>query len=446
MLCLSDILQNKARSRSKLGSRLSVGIAGSVSVMAGVILWGCVSLDKVKSASLYGVLAIYVAMMITSIVYASITCANTLKSESGLALCRSWHKRAYKLVSGLTIVEHCVFFTAAPIILYHGLGLSMTECFSMRSCDGMNYSTWVTVSQRSDRLRTQELRSEPVRANLDSGNMAVFGGLLGSLGFALMSISLYIYGESSRRGASKTGFSLFRRRIRLVRFMGLASLTQLVFAIIGMTVVGNNWFVASLILSVISVYPIIVLHKGLSKDPTITRFQFRRIVQTSIFLIFVWLYCSGTGVSASLVSGIDLTGEQIFSLAGGSAAAQLILLLVFHLIFSALSATAIYTHLTITDVIESLQRTITKPEVPPTASVCATDIHTPQPSTPVMTWESRLCASCSTNQPNCVLVPCGHSVICSDCSRALLTIPGFRCPLCCVEVIDSQNIGNQASL
>ena len=215
VLCLTDILQTKTRSRSVLSGRLSLAITVALSVMAGDILWSAITPNWVSSSSLYGVLAIYSAMMITGMFYCSITCFNGFRTETSLLSLRSWHKRAYKLVCWLTIAEHCIFFTAAPIILYHSLGLSITKCFSAHDCSGIEYSTWVTVSTKGNQLRVQELRNEPVEASLKSANLAVFGGLLASLAFGLIALSLYMFGEYNRRrapsgGKARTGMTLIR--------------------------------------------------------------------------------------------------------------------------------------------------------------------------------------------------------------------------------------------
>lgn len=283
--------------------------------------------------------------------------------------------------------------------------------------------------------------------------MVVFAGLLASLGLSLVFTALYLYGEACRKtrpvdNKPRPGFSLYRRRIRMVRFMGACSLLQLIFGIVGISTVGNEWFSACIVLSVVSLYPVYRLYKGLTKDPTLTRFQFRKISQLSLTVIFISLYASGTGGYASLVSGIQISSEQMVLLISGKAMAQLVLLIVTHFVLSGVSFAAIYLHLSVTDVIESLRKT----EESVKASSIELEQHITRTHTPhedevrtermgsVIAWESSQCASCSTNQSNNVLVPCGHSVICSDCAKVLLTIPGFRCPVCCAEVIDAQTI------
>jgi hypothetical protein len=452
-LCLQDLLLSKARSRSGLSSKLSVGITLASICMFAVCLWSTISLDQVRTSSLYGVLAVFAAIMIGVIVYSSLTWSNNYKIKTDPSGVRSWQKKAYKLLSGLTIVEHCVFFTSVPIMLYHALGLSMSECLSSKTCFGSEYSSWVTVSVKDFKVRVQELKSEPVQALLGTSNLAIFSGLLASLVLGVLAVVLYLYGEASRRCAQRSGkvhsrIGVIRRRKLFVRIMGLASFCQLIFSILGVALVRNNWFAACIVLAVLSAYPIYKLFNGLTKDPTITRFQLRKISQRSISLVFIWLYCSGLGISAACISAIDLPSEEIVSLIGKSALAQLILILVFHLVFSILSGAAIYTHLSVTDVIESLAKTKATASLDNDHALdqrkqqteTSTEVHTPDHGGQVLPWETTQCASCSINQSNCVLVPCGHSVICSECSRGLMTIPGFRCPVCCTEVIDSQVI------
>lgn len=407
-------------------------------------------MKKVSRSSLYGVLGVFGGILIATIVYCSITWVRGSQLLGNLDEVRSWHKKAYKLLAGLAIVEHCVFFTCVPIMVYHSLGLSMSRCLSASFCAGMSNMHWVTVSVKDDKVRTQELLTQPVTAHLTADRLAVFGGLLASLAFAILTVVFYMYGEASRRTLSKNGKSrscltLFRRRTQLVVSMGCFTLTQLLFGILGIALVKSNWFAGCIVLAGVSLYPVSKLYKGLTKEATITRFQFRKVSQTCVTLVFLWLYCSGCGISSALMSGIDLTSSTIFDLAGSTAMAQIILILVFHLIFSALSATALYIHLSVTDIIESLKKTeasltvvVEDPPTPKQRMPEVTEPNTPAQPNEVISWEARHCASCNTNDPNCVLVPCGHSVICSDCSNVLLTIPGFRCPLCCTEVIDSQ--------
>ena len=167
-------------------------------------------------------------------------------------------------------------------------------------------------------------------------------------------------------------------------------------------------------------------------------------------LLFIWLYCCGAGVSIAFISALPLTSADSGIIISSQSVNQLILLLVFHLVFSCVTAVSMYIHLSLTDTIQSLIKVNVDAEnamptrpMPHMESidedkmtvVMSSDGESIRPMS-VVSWNMKQCASCSTQQANTVLVPCGHSVICTDCAKVLLTIPGFRCPLCCVEVFD----------
>ena len=142
-------------------------------------------------------------------------------------------------------------------------------------------------------------------------------------------------------------------------------------------------------------------------------------------------------------------------LIGKESVAQLVCLVVVHSLFSVASGVAIYLHLSLTDLIKSLQACgIPKTEDPSSPARQLTliqddmsldgiagprDVVSEKSAAPgsVMDWGQRLCAACSRRQPDTFLIPCGHSVLCGECAQILLRIPGFQCPLCCADVVDS---------
>lgn len=456
---LRSLLVDRAEAKCRLSARVGMGLIAGLIFLTSVALWSTISLDRVKSNSLYGILAVFATIMIGGIIYGSLNIARSSGWLNSLDSTRAWHKRGYKILSGLAIIEHGVIFTCIAVVLYHALGLSLTRCLSRGSCQGINFENWQTVSSAGKKFRTQELVSSPVTASISDANMAVFIGFLVSMFLGILVNGVYVYGEACRRscppgGKVRPAVSLFGRRKQLVNLMIFVSLLQLIFSIIGAAIIGAGWwFPACIVISFGSWYPLCQLQKGLTKDVTITRFQFRKVSQLCLSLVFLWMYATGLGVYAALVSGVRLTSGEIVSLISGSALVQIVLMLVLHVAISILSFVGIYVHLSITDIIESIRKTDDASAAndaekaipsPPTETGTPQNVpEYPTPQAPPMVWDSPQCASCSTNPSNCILVPCGHSVVCSDCSRVLLTIPGFRCPVCCMEVIDSQTAPNK---
>ena len=449
---LESLLVERAVRRSTMSSQISVAVTSCTLVLMIVELWSAISLDHSgQSTTIYGLFAIFALVFVVSLALSIYTCktnAKVVSSEVGYAVVvRTWHKKAYKFLVGLVVVEHCLFFCSLPVMLYHSLGLSLSECLTQRSCYGMNYSTWVTVSSRSN-VRTQELQSLPVYVYLTNSALAMFGGYIVTLVAGLIVVGLYLFTESRRRESLKSPLSIssLPNRLKLIQGMALTTVTQLIFSIVGLCTMLTNWFVISLVLALVSGYPVHRLWKGLPTEKSTTRLQFRKISQICISLLFLYLYCSGAGIATSLISNSPYHSEETGFIMGGSAVAQLALLIVFHVLFSVLSSLGIYLHLSVTDMMSSILKTseLSKkvsdeptqgaPVVVEDGAVCQTADHAA-----VMDWGHRLCAACSSHETNTVLVPCGHSVICKECSEVLLTIPGFKCPLCCMEVFDCHN-------
>ena len=166
-----------------------------------------------------------------------------------------------------------------------------------------------------------------------------------------------------------------------------------------------------------------------------------------LWLLFLWLYVAGTGIAISLLVELPIYSVDTFSgssstvIIDSSSIAQLVCLLVVHLFFSAVSSVAMYIHLSLIDLLDSILKADGFPSEPTKNPVIVEEGGS---ATPIQRQRSNqswimddTCACCSTNKTDTVLVPCGHSVICSECARAVLGIPGFKCPICCVEVFDS---------
>ena len=453
---------SKITSRSLVSTRSSISLAAFAFSLVGAAFWSAISLDiKVHTTALYALSVVYCLVFVGTLVHLIYDGSSytSLRSTSEVIAGKvaNWHRSAYKLLICLVIIEHCLFFTSLPVVVYHSLGLSLSDCLLKRKCTGSSFGSWVTVSSQGH-TRRQEYQSVPVSVAFSNGVLAVFVGYLTVLGTALILDAIYVYTESIRTNPLKApkgprDIALFRNRQRLVYGMGGASLLVLVFSIVGQSVLRANWFVFSIALSLVSAYPLWMLSSSLSKEPTITRFQLRKIAQICVGLLFLWLYAAGAGVSTSLLSPLRLTTDEGAPVLDSPSIGQLVLLLVCHLGFSISAAIGIYVHLSITDVVRSLVKTkepfsqhqaeppaaeaqsIPKSQDEDVATVVMGETESVrQPS--VLSWHMRQCASCSTRYPNTVLVPCGHSVICSDCSKALMTIPGFRCPICTVPVYD----------
>ena len=444
---LRGLLLSRVQSRSSISFRISLAVLVCSLALASAGLWSAVSFSKrISTYALYGLFGAYLAIFITTTVYTLLNSRANAAVQS-LGECnsvpaRSWHKRGYKILIAVAIVEHCLFFVTLPVILFHSLGLSLSSCLFDGRCAGMDYNTWITISE-SDGVRVQELFWTPIIVKLSRAVKITFAAYLAALGMAIITTGMYMYAEAQRQRVPtppkrRPSISLYVHRVRLVTCMGIASLIQLILSVVGITVIGDHWFAFSVILAAGSGYPLLLLKRNLSNDASITRFQLRKLAQICLCLLFMWLYCAGAGVSLSLISALPLSPAGQPGLVDAESVAMLIVLLVVHLIFSAISAAGIYVHLSITDVVQSLLRakpdtTLKRQDTMEMESMRGDDMGSIKS---IVEWGSRLCASCSTHSPNTVLVPCGHSVVCSDCCKVLLTIPGFRCPLCCVEVYD----------
>ena len=446
---LKELLDNRVRSRSIVSSRVSALILfSSVSLSSGSI-WAAISLDsKVRTWALYILMILYILVSLTISGYSFLTWRRNQRILQSMEKSRSCHKVGYKLLVGLLIFEHCVFFVSIAVMVFHSLGLSLTTCFSHSECTGFFYEGWVTLFSRNG-MRSQKLTSRPVVVALSSTQRGLFWAYICTLAIGLIAVGLYFCSEGLRRTVSGkvtpivSFISLYERRLGMVKVMGACCIISLVCSVIGVSLVGCNWFSAPLILSIASMYPVFILKRGLSREPTVTRFQFRRIAQICISLMLIWLYCFGTGIAVSLISGINLHTEDDNIIMDKTSVAQLVILVVFHLLFAVSCAVGIYLHVSVSDIAESIMRTVASTKVSAekadkTTIPIADNTQELAKEQSVASWSSKLCASCSTHAPNSVLVPCGHSVICSECCNVLLTIPGFRCPLCCVEVFDCQ--------
>ena len=438
---LEKLLENRVSTRSTLSFRLSLAIVVSTSFLMFDLLWCAIALgDQSDSTSLYGLFGVYVFIFICSTILCIYNYKNDSKVQSNSldGTVRVWHKQGYRMLLLLVVLEHCLFFCSLPIMVYHSLGLSLSECLFQRSCSGIDYNTWVTTRTQGN-TRTQRFETVPVNVYLTDAVMAMFGGYIVLWGFGIVQIPLYMYLEKKRVTESTLSYI---NRYRLLCGMALTSLALLLFSIVGLSVIKTNWFVLSLVLSIISIYPLYRLKKCFSKKGKITRLFFRNIAQISISLLFIFLYCSGSGVATSLIVSSPYHVEDNGFVISASAVAQLAILICVHVIFSVLSAVALYVHLSLSDMLWSSlqtanfakQRRDSTDNGPP---VIVDDFaDKPESVVSVLDWGHRMCASCSSQATNTTLVPCGHSVLCKDCSQVLLTIVGFKCPLCCLEVVD----------
>ena len=371
---------------------------------------------------------------------------------------RTWHKKAYKMLAGLVVVEHCVFFLSIPITLFHALGMSLSDCLAHYECTGIRYSAWTTVSG-SNTERVQRMQSKDLSVHLGSDRVGLFISFLVFLGLGVLLLGGYVYGEVVRKkapvsGKTRPSISLFQNRKLLLKLMACVSLAQFVCSVVGLSLL-SSWLVAPTLMALATAQPLYNLNASLTREATITRFQLRKIFQICLALLFFWLYCAGGGAAMSVISALNVSIDGSASWSYRGAVTQILVLLALHLIFSVSSGIGVYVHLSITDVIESLFQTkkrdidiLEKGEAVQTRPHECVDVPcgaVPEPATvqatitnePTMEWGAKQCASCCTNQPDIVLVPCGHSVICGDCSKVLLTITGFRCPLCCAQVHDA---------
>jgi hypothetical protein len=447
----------KIRDRSIISYRLTVAVASLAFCLDGVALWSSISLSLlVKTTALYALFVLYSLLLIGLMVIwryegkaMDVSCMDATRGRASL---KKWHKYSYRWLIGLMIVEHCLFFCSLPVVLFHSLGLSLSDCLISSGCTGITYDAWVTTYKRNN-SRRQELQTIPVSVSLSTAVKVVFGLYLAFLGVSIILEGFYFYAESLRCGKAAPGkrLSLYRNRRRLSDSMCIANSAQTIVSIIGMALLGANWFALPLALSLISFYPLYRLRKSLSKESIITPFQLRKTATICLSLLFFWLYCCGSGVSASLLSQLPLQTEDSTIIISPQFVAQAVLLLTFHLLFSSVVGVSIYIHISLSDTVQTLIRLTEEPKQSPPEPITrpAPTMDSIDEGTVVMmsetasvrqasvvSWNMKQCASCSTRNPDTVLVPCGHSVICSDCSRVLLTIPGFRCPLCCVEVFD----------
>ena len=437
---LKELLEERISSRSIQSSRTSGLIFLSSLLLAITMIWTAVSMDKhVQTVALYILMSLLVFVSVCVFGY---FCMNIRKNRTGVTDTvgsRSWHKVGYKVLVGVAVLEHCVFFISIAVMVYHSLGLSLTQCFSKHTCIGFHYEGWVTTSVRFD-SRVQTLQSQPVVVELSSTQRSLFWTYMSALVVGLVTVGIFFFVESRRRAPPAkenriAWIRLHRWRLSFVRVMGLVCVIPLVLSLLGIFLVGSNWFSVPLVFSIVSLYPVFLIKRSPSREHTITRFQFRSIAQISISLVFLWLYGYGSGSAISLISAVSMRSQDEKLIMDSASVAQLILLLVSHFIFAVSCAGGIYLHVSVSDIAESIIRTRTaKSEYIPATTL---DVQAPD-TLSVVSWGCKLCASCSTHAPNSVLVPCGHSVICTECSSVLLTIPGFRCPLCCVEVFDCQ--------
>ena len=458
---LRELLLSRACSRVSISKRISIALFASSALLVAVSVWSAVYLDsKVKTNALYGLMVAYILVFVMTTCYTSYNSVNAglliHNPSSSIARVRAWHKKAYKLLSATVIFEHCLIFCSFPIVMYHSVGLSLSRCLFGVTCTGIYYNIWETVSSGS-RARIQQLVSLPVSVKLSTAQLAMFGCFIGFLGIAILSLIFYWFGESLRRPrASETKkplsrLSNFSTRSKSYYVMIASSSLAIIFSVISLCVIQTNWYVVSLLLAVLAIVPLYKIRK-IFREPRITRLQFRHVSQMCLALLFLWLYVSGTGSVTSLLVNLPLytvdgSSDSTTLIIDSSSITQLVSLLVIHLVFSGLSGTGLYIHLSLMDVLESVVK-IDGPSADQhgvstkergTVETVEEDCPTPiQRQRSDHSWNAEICASCSTNKNNTVLVPCGHSVICSDCARVLLGIPGFRCPLCCVEVFDSQ--------
>ena len=450
---LQSLLLSKTLSRCRLSTKLSVSIAFSSVVLAGCALWGTLNLDKtINSKSLYGLFGVYCFVAVCLIAYASVTW-NANRNSASPTL-RGWHKKAYKMLAGLVVVEHCVYFMSIPIILFHAVGISMSDCLTSPICTGLPYNTWTTVDETSTQ-RIQRKTSQNLEVRITSGSYDLFVTFLVFLSGSVALLAAYVYSEMVRKklpaaGKTRPWISLFSNRQLLIRCMMCASLGDLICAAVGLSTL-SSWLVGPLLLALTSAYPLFKLKSLLTKDPTITRFQLRRVFQTCLALLFLWLYCAGGGAALSILAPLVSVAQTSSLPFYNDSVVQVAVLSVLHLAFSVCSGVGIYVHLSVTDVLESLLQTkkndLESPVVAcePDAVAQTKELGTlesgPEPlPEPTMEWGAKHCASCCTKAPDVMLVPCGHSVICGDCSKVLLTIPGFRCPLCCTEILDASRL------
>jgi len=452
---LKDLLGQRLSSRSRVSTRFSQIVLFFSVALASVSIWAAVSMDrKVRTMALYVLMAFFVALTLCVGFYCLRNIRKNKVCSEDVLVTRSWHKVGYKVLVGLVIVEHFIFFVSMALMVFHSLGLSLSQCFAQRVCLGSRYQGWYTISYSGYNSRVQRYLSQPVEVYLSSTQRALFWAFMSTLFVGLVSVGVFFYAESLRRSVDQKGSKItwmtqYRWRLRFVHLMGGACFIPLILSVVGISTVGSNWFSASIILSIVSMYPVFLLKKSLTADPAITRFQFRKTAQICISLMLVWLYCYGAGASTSLISAVSMQTEDEKWIMDKISIAQIVMLLVFHILFAISAAGGIYLHVSISDIAESITRTAktlsddNTHDLPLETHEIENAFNEEVPkedcrATSVASWGSKLCASCSTHAPNSLLVPCGHSVICSDCCNVLLTIPGFRCPLCCVEVFDCQ--------
>jgi hypothetical protein len=440
---LKSLLIQRAETRARTSRRIGLATLAVVTCLSGISIWSAVALDKkVHTNVLYGLMGAYIFILVLISVH---TAFNVVKSGllSGGSVesfkkVHSWQRRGYKLLTSTVVLEHGLFFCSVPIVIFHSLGLSLTRCFSQRACTGISYSTWFTVSASSTR-RIQELVSLPVSVEFSKSQIGIFASFTTVLGLSLICLGVFWYKMYRRRSPSSTvkdsRKSLSAINTVEIGLMSLCAITQCILSVIGITVIGSHWFIIGTVLSIVSLYPIWQLYRSCLGHSTVTRLQFRRISQQCLSVLFLWLYSSGSGIGISLASPIRLI-ENGTTLIDTESIAQLVALLVAHLCFSILSAIGMHLHLSLTDILGSFLKTVA--EDPNEHPAVVVDDTIQRHASKALSWNSETCASCSTNRTNTVLVPCGHSVICRDCANALLAIPGFKCPMCCVEVFDLQ--------
>ena len=443
---LRQLLVDRARSREVMSKRAGVMLLFISVLSLAISAWSAWYLEsKIQTNALWGLMGAYIVVLVLTIFYTSYNSIYSdlfLQSPSSVALkVREWHKKGYKLLTVIVIIEHILLFCSLPIVLFHSLGLSLSRCLFSKACTGITYSAWETVSMEQ-RTWVQKLMTRPVSVTLSTAQLAMFGCFIAVLATALIALIIYWYSEWTRRPSSdltqSPGHSDTKPPTKSLYMMLGSSSLCVIFAIISLSVLKATWSVICLVLSLVSAWPLSQLHT-ISREPRITRLQFRKVSQRCLALLFIWLYICGTGIATSLSVNLPLytvtSSGNSFLIIDSTSIAQLVCLLVFHLVFSCVSATGLYFHLSLMDILESYVKTDSEKEMP-LADPVIVECPTPRQDS----WITHVCASCSTNKNNTVLVPCGHSVICSECANALMGIPGFKCPLCCTEVFDSQRI------
>jgi len=284
----------------------------------------------------------------------------------------------------------------------------------------------------SGNRRMQQQVTVPIKIQFTKSDVGMFGSFVAILAVSLITLVVFWYGMSRRREA--TSAENDKSGNKTTTIMILSSITQLIMSIIGLTYIHSNWYIMATILAIVSLYPLYKLRK--TPNGRITRLQFRKISQQCLAVLFLWLYTCGSGIAVSLSSPI----QSFSGVIDFEAYAQIVGLIIAHLGFSVLSAIIMYLHLSVTDILGSYLKTASTPpyceDVKKVDGPVVAPVVAEEKVERKISWNSEKCASCSTNRANTVLVPCGHSVVCDDCARALLSIPGFKCPVCCIEVFD----------